>query len=286
MVKKLIKYDFKSYLRILLPVQLIVIGIAAINRFIQIFEPPTVPGTNTLAFFGMYSESGSSPVYDGIFTSSIILYYISIAVCLIITIIVAIVRFYQGMYSNEGYLNHTLPVTPAQHITAKLLTSMIFSVGSAFAIFLSFMVITAGDLNIEIFKAAFYLFGKQYRNIGFNAVLLIFEFIVMLIASFFAMYLKFYCCLSIGQLANKRKILVAFAAFFGIYILKQICGTVIIIYAAVNSDIMNELGAWIEANTTSFFHILFCSGIAFYILIGAIYFLVGKHLMSKKLNLA
>ena len=57
MVRKLIKYDFASYMRLLLPVQLILLGIAALNRIVQLFE-------------------NNSSAYGIFFTSSIVLYFI------------------------------------------------------------------------------------------------------------------------------------------------------------------------------------------------------------------
>lgn len=274
MVRKLIKYDFMSYLRILLPVQLILIGVALINRIIQLFEPPLAE-----------NGSGSSAIYSTIFTSSLVLYIMSIAVCLVITVIVAIVRFYQGIYTSEGYLNHTLPVTAAQHIWAKLLTSMLFFVGSLFAVFISFMIITAGDLNIEIFKAGFYLLGKAFNSYGANIALYIIEGIIVLLLSLTAMYLKFYCCLSVGQLAKKRKILLAFGVYFGIYVVKQIIATVFIATVAVNFELMDRIGEWISVNGTAFIHIMLCGGIIFYAVLSLVYFLINRYLMSKKLNL-
>ena len=274
MVRKLIKYDFMSYLRILLPVQLIVIGVALINRIIQLFEPPLTE-----------SGTGSSTIYNSIFTSSLILYIISIAVCLLITIVISVVRFYQGMYSSEGYLNHTLPVTPTQHIWAKLLTSMLFFVGSLLAVFISFMIITAGDLNIEIFKAAFYLLGKAFNAYGSNVALYIVEGVILVLLTCSAMYLKLYCCLSVGQLAKKRKILLAFGVYFGIYVLKQIIATVFITTAAVNFELIDIIADWISINGTASIHISLCGGIVIYAILSVVYFLINKYLMSKKLNL-
>ena len=279
MVKKLIKYDFMSYLRILLPVQLIVIGVALINRIIQFFEPP-------LTKTGYGFEVGTSAVYNSIFISSLVLYIISIVVCLLITVILSVVRFYQGMYSSEGYLNHTLPVTAAQHIWAKLLTSMLFYLGSLFAVFISFMIITAGDLNIEIFKAGFYLLGKAFNSYGANIALYILEGVILLLLSVTAMYLKLYCCLSVGQLAKKRKILLAFGVYFGIYVVKQIIATIFITIAAVNNELMERISEWISDNGIAFIHIMLCGGIIFYAVLSLVYFLINKYLMSKKLNLA
>lgn len=279
MVKKLIKYDFMSYLRILLPVQLIVIGVALINRIIQLFEPPLTQN-------GYGVDTGSSAVYNSIFVSSLVLYIISIVVCLLITVILSVVRFYQGMYSGEGYLNHTLPVTASQHIWAKLLTSMLFYLGSLFAVFLSFMVITFGDVNIEVFKAAFYLLDKAFNSYGANIALYIVEVVILALSAATAMYLKLYCCLSVGQLAKKRKILLAFGVYFGIYVVKQIIATVFIATVAVNFDLIDRIGEWISVNGIAFIHILLCGAIVFYAVLSLVYFLINKYLMSKKLNLA
>ncbi len=287
MVKKLIKYDFQSFIRLLLPVQLILIGIAAINRIIQLFEPAN-SNVDDLFYYaiGHTGIQSSATVYRTIFVSSIVLYVIAIIVCLLMTVIVSIVRFYQGMYTNEGYLSHTLPVTPAQHIFAKLLSSLIFTLGSLFAVFLSFMVITMGDMNIEIFKAFFYMMGKAFGLYGAHMGLYILEFIILAVVGACFIYFKLYCCISVGQLVQKKKVLLAFGVFFGIYVVKQIIGTIIIITVTMNYELMAEIGDWIAKHGTAFTHILFCSGIVFYALFGLIYFLISKHIMSKKLNLS
>lgn len=267
MVKKLIKYDFRSYLRLLLPVQLILIGIAALNRFIQIFE-------NT-----------KSDIYNNIFVSSVVLYVIAVIVTSLLTSIVAIVRFYQGMYTNEGYLNHTLPVTPAQHIWAKLLISFIFDLGTVLAFFLSFMVITAGDMNLEIFKAAGYLIGKMFGEFGSETVLYAIELLVFMTVVQLTAYLMLYFCISVGQLARKKKILLAFGVFFGLYVITQIIATVIIITVTLNFAFVENVFKWIADNGHAAAHIIICSEILISAVLGLVYFLITKFIMSKKLNL-
>ena len=273
MVSKLIKYDFRSYFRLLFPVQLIILGFALINRIIQFFEPP------------LDTVGGASTVYNGFFISSLVLYIISIIVCIVMTVIVGIVRFYQGMYTSEGYLNHTLPVTPTQHIFAKLLTSFIFCLGGLLAIFLSFMVITIGDVNIEVFKAFFYLAGKFFARFGANGGLYVLEFILLLCAAAFFVFIKLYCCISIGQLVNRKKILLAFGVFFGIYVVKQIIGTVFVIFVVLNPELFDRFGVWIGQHPELFVHLIFIFAILYHALFGLMYFLITKYIMSKKLNL-
>lgn len=267
MVKKLIKYDFQSYFRLLLPVQLILIGIAAMNRLIQLFENP------------------DSTVYSTFFISSLVLYGIAIVVLLLMTVIVSIIRFYQGMYTNEGYLNHTLPVTPSQHITAKLLTSVLFYLGSLLAVFVSFVVITLGDVNIELFKAFGYLVKQYFIELGFQGAVYILEAVLALIALRITTFLLYYFCISVGQLVSKKKILLAFGVYFGIYVLSQIIGTVAILLVTLSPDWLVDLMDWLTEYPQIAVHIYLCGALIGEALLGTVYFLLTKFIMSKKLNL-
>ena len=267
MVKKLIKYDFQSYFRLLLPVQLILIGIAAVNRIVQLFE-------NT-----------DSTVYTSIFISSCVLYGVAIAVLLLMTVIVSIVRFYQGMYTNEGYLSHTLPVTPAQHIAAKLITSVLFYLGSLLAVFLSCMVITLGEVNIEIFKAFGYLVKQFFRELGAQGAVYILEGVLALIALRITTFLLYYFCISVGQLVSRKKVLLAFGVYFGLYVISQIIGTVFIIIVSLSPEWLENLMDWLTENPYIATHIYLCGMLIGEVVLGTVYFLFTKFIMGKKLNL-
>lgn len=269
MVKKLIKYDFSSYLKLLLPVQMILLGIAAFNRIIQIFEDK------------------SSTVYNIVFGSSMALYVVSIIVALVLTFIVSIVRFYQGMYSNEGYLSHTLPVTPTQHIFSKLITTMLFYLGTIASIILSFIIVTLGEMNIEIMKATGFLIGRYTEYSDGNFILYLIEFVLLIFVSFISSTLCMYFCISVGQLAKKRKILLAFGVYFGLYVLSQMFGTIlIVVFSTISFTTMYNLTYWISQNTAAFFHIILIGGIVLELIMSLIYFLIIRFIMSKKLNLA
>ena len=266
MVKKLIKYDFSSYFKLLFPVQLVLIGIAALNRIVQIFE------------------NDSSP-YSIIFYSSLILYIISIIVLMVMTTIVAIVRFYQGMYTKEGYLSHTLPVTPTQHIWAKLLTSVLFIFGSLIAIFLSFNVITLGDVNIEIYKALGYWLKDFFTVFKGNGILYVVEFLSVILIAVVTEFLRYYFCISVGQLVSKKRILLAFGVYFGLYALSQVFGTIVVILITISPSWLVSLGSWLTAHPNAAVHIILCVTFVVELVLAALYFLFTKLIMSKKLNL-
>ena len=272
MVGKLIKYDFMSFFRLLFPVQLIIIGIAAISRIVQIFE-------------------NDSSAYKISFISSIVLLSISCVVALIMTIVISIVRFYQGMYSNEGYLSHTLPVTPAQHIIAKLIVSIIFEIGSIFAIFLALNVVTLGEVATEVYKAGFYLFGEALEMMQGHVILYLIEAIVLLLVWEATAFLMFYFCLSIGQLVNRKKILLAFGVFFGLYMLAQIFFTIMIITGtalAQNDSWINlarDVLDWVAVHRLGTIHLVLCGMILINGIFGFVYFIITKLIMTVRLNL-
>ena len=268
MVRKLMKYDFASFMRLLLPVQLILLGIAALNRIVQLFE----------------SESNT---YSIVFTSSIVLYVISIIVALVLTLVVSVVRFYQGMYSNEGYLSHTLPVTPTQHIVSKLLTSVLFFLGTFLSVFLSLNIVTLGEMNIEIYKAIGFLFGRFFTYTHWHMALYIVEVILLVLAVMISSLLCLYFCISVGQLAQKKKILLAFGVYFGLYFISQVFGTILIVIVSVlNLEFLMEIIDWFTYHPIAFGHIFLCGLIVYQLIISLIYFLISRYIMSKKLNLA
>ena len=102
MVKKLMKFELASYMRSLLPFQLILLGIALLHRFVQLFE-------------------NDGDAYWTFFSSSTAIIIIACIVTLVATVALCIARFYKNMFTGEGYLSFTLPVTVHQHIRANYL---------------------------------------------------------------------------------------------------------------------------------------------------------------------
>lgn len=273
MVGKLIKYDFMSFFRLLLPVQLVIIGIAVINRIIQIFE--------------RYDTVS----YEIVFTSSIVLLVIASIVAIVMCFIIAIVRFYQGMYSNEGYLSNTLPVTPAQHLWSKLLTSMIFAVGTFFAIFIAVNIATLGDVGAELYKAGGYLFARGFSFLHGHLILYMLEGIVFLLLSEAVSFLMVYFCISVGQLANRKKILLAFGVYFGLYVLAQIASTIIIILGVILSGtpfieaLGKAIGDFATSHPIATVHIAMLIAIIVNAVFGLVYFLISRAIINRRLNL-
>ena len=273
MVGKLIKYDFMSFFRLIFPVQIIIIGLAGLNRIVQIFET-------------------QSSTYKTVFISSIVLLCVACVVALVMSYVVAIVRFYQGLYSNEGYLSHSLPVTAAQHITSKLIVSILFELGTVLAIFIGANVAAIGEVGVEVYKAVGYVAKEIFAQVHFNGVLYILEGIIFLLLAMATSLLMMYFCISIGQLVNRKKILLAFGVLFGLYMLGQILGTIGIIVGPIIAQneafrmFLQDIYDWYAAHLTAGIHISAWIMILLEAIFGFVYFLITERIMTKRLNLS
>lgn len=250
---------------------MIVLGIAMVNRLIQLFE-----------------VKGSS-VYESVFVSSIVLLSIACIVSLVMTFILSVVRFYQGLYSTEGYLSHTLPVTPSQHIFAKLLVSLIFVVGTILSIFIAINIATLGDVNIELYKALGYLIRKAFAEYGFHAAMFSLEGLIWAIVSMCNTLLIFYFCLSIGQLAPRKKVLLAFGVLFALYIVTQILTTIVIIIVAISpiwfENLYDSIMTFFDSYPYLSMYLMILFSIMNALVQATVFFLISKTIMKRKLNL-
>ncbi len=266
MVKKLMKYDFLSYMRKLLPMELILLGVALLTRLVLFFE------------------DRSSPVYIIVFTSSMIAYVITMIVCLIWSFAAVVTRFYRNMFTSEGYLSFTLPIKSTQHLESKLISGVCVIFITVLNAIISFFVVMSGDPAIEIVKALNYLGIRAVDSLGAHFWFYALEIILYVVLSTVSTILLFYACICIGQLAKKSKVLIAFLVYFAQYFVTQVVETFLIVILSTTGfywDLIN----WFTENVREGFHVLGWISILFTVTLSAIYYLVCAHIMDKKVNL-
>lgn len=272
MVKKLFKHEFIAYMRALLPMHLIMLGVGALTRFVYFFE-------------------GDTTIFKIIGGSSVVAFVISCIVCAVLTFANTVTRFYKNMYTHEGYLTFTLPVTNDQHILVKAATAVAVIVLNFFAIFISICVATAGEFTIELFYAIGYIAVKATENVGWQLWLYILELVVWLLVSLFGQVFLFYSCISLGQLSNKNRIAMAIGVYFIYYFITQVFSTGFIVMMSVISytdwfiKAMDSLGLFAVDHPYVFVHLVFLISIVFSAVYGALFYFITRTVMKKKLNL-
>lgn len=138
----------------------------------------------------------------------------------LITFVVVILRFYQNMFTGEGYLTFTLPVKTGQIVFSKLL------VGLMIMLVPLIVTVTVGIsfLNVNQFTEIAVSFIREYLKAGYSPLTLILVGITIVI-SMIIQIMDFYLAMSFGQLANRNKVVFSIIAYIGIYMVKQVVGT-------------------------------------------------------------
>lgn len=268
MVKKLLKHEFLAWMRVMPILYGIMLAVAAINRCIQLF--------------------GNDSIYYGIiFGSGIFMYVAALMAGIVAPMIFGVVRFYRNLFTGEGYLSFTLPVTPANHLWVKALTAVCFSILSVVVAVLSGVIITAGEVFSEIWKAAAYLLDMIPEKLGGHVALYCMEAAVFAVLGVFASYLLYYMYICIGQLSRKNRILAAVGAYFAVYVISQIFGTGVglLLLILEEAGVLERVSQFVIRNPVETVHIAQCGGILINAALSAVCYLVCHRIIRKKLNL-
>lgn len=259
MLGKLIKYELKATARTLIPLYIVLLMFALINKLFM--------GTDNNINMDLL---GGIPVMISMFA-----YGCTMAAVFIITFFVIVQRFYKNLLGDEGYLMNTLPVPTWMNISSKLGVSVIWSIVSGIVAVLSVIIMAYSQ---DMFKDLFDNFAKitsyipqEYYGFGLEIILYVF---VSMIASTLMLYLS----ISIGHLFNKRRILASFGSFI---VLNMIINTVQAIIQAI-TFVANESS--IMANETNFMgaiHVL----LVWEILLAVVFFIGCNYIIKNKLNL-
>ena len=271
MVRKLFKHETAAFLRIWLPMQIILLSVALLGRVIQIFE-------------------SDAQVYSIVWGSSIVTYVIAVIVSLVLITVFSITRFYKNLFTTEGYLSFTLPVTVTQHIAVKAIAAVLFEMGTVISVFISFAVITFGEVFAEVMKAGSYLLRVAFDILGAHLPVYAAEFFLVLTAVFAANFLFFYTCIAIGQFSRKNRALAAVGVYFAFYITFQAIATVFIAIVAVFYDqiyegILLPISKAMEAHPQASVHVIMCGMLLLLCIFSLIAFAVTRYIAKNRLNL-
>ena len=228
MLGKLIKHEFKFTYKTMLVIYIMAI-VSTLGYIFFVAERFS------------YSSSGPSrnetlAQIQNVLAVTFAFAYVIIVISLtILTYILMCERFYKSMYSEQGYLTHTLPVSPLSNLNARLITSIIWLLVSGIILTLSILAISSAESPYyfsdllrslkysELDSAAMYAFGWHLP------VLLLMLLLLILAACANALLLVF-AALSLGQLANLHKIRAAIGFGVALGFLEQIIVTMIMVH--------------------------------------------------------
>ena len=258
MLGKLMKYEWQSTWKLLLPANLLIV-VMTFFACIAI----------RLNFDDIRNEGI-------LFSAAMILvtYVGSMFVVMIGTAVYLIYRFYTSTFGDQGYLLHTLPVDKHNIIIAKAVVSTAWVLFSSFLIYLSVLFIFASEEGVipELMDSMeVFVVRAGGPSTLFAGVMTLIAFVVSILAR----VLKVAACLSLGQLSANHKLLMSFAFYFGIYLLQQIISS---FYYAFLGLVNRRLDGFYYGET---WEVTLIAGLIYTVL----FYAVTWYTMEKKLNL-
>lgn len=262
MLGKLINYEFKATARYYIPLLVITMCLAIVNKIFLVS--------------GWFSKGGVFSIISGIFIFSFILLLMGVFIggmCLLIF------RFFKNFLTEEGYLMFTLPVKVSSLIWSKLIIAV-------FWLFISVIVAIGSILFLVWEKEVIYELGRiwdeltsMFHAFHINERLFIAEAILLGIVSLIQELLFFYACIAIGQVISKHKIIGAFASYFILNIVQQIIFS-IAAFAPFLRTINNE-----SLVVSTMTNIMMPITILLTFVFSIAYFVITNYILSRKLNL-
>ena len=287
MLKKLLKHEFRATRRFFLPAYGIFVILLVLER-LSILAAPLTEGEGYFATM--------SAITMGIITALTI---IGLFALLISPMVFNAVRFYRNMLGDEGYLTFTLPVSVDQLILSRLFTAMTWQILTGLVVFLfggAFVFSLEPEAFAGLFEELSMVFGYALDSAGGWLGVIALEILIMVLINIACQLLLMYAAMSIGQIANRHKLLASFGAYIGINTamswLLSISMTLFVLTLsngwADNLVSQLELAAASNDFTIVFiFYAAFCLiCILIYGLLALGYYFLTRYFLSKKLNLA
>ena len=275
MLRKLYKYDLKSVSLLLVILHAVLLVYTVIGR-IGIFIAERAQAFVSPEASRLWGIAGA------FYIVGFILFILAIVIA---TVVYLAVRIQKNLFSDEGYLTHTLPVKPTQILWSKVFVIWTWSVIDFICVMISvFTLITYKDTLPEILKGASTFFGTLFGSFGFTNWL---EEVITLLAGlsqyfgFYPLLLLFAMCL--GNLFKSHKIMGTLLSFFGLNIVLSFLSTMI-------TFIIPGLSPFMQANITQdnlsvYSGRLMIFTLVWNILFSAIFFVGSRYILTKKLNL-
>ena len=238
MLNKLVKYDLKAGRRIFGAMYLFIMICAVITRIMA-------------ALGGIENMDSNGSVFFYFYAGSFFLMILSIVVSCTITVVWIILRYRNNLLRDEGYLMHTLPVTPVSLYFGKMTSSIIWFLADIIVIFAAFIisglpkVLGIGWDDFVRFRINM---GKSVYYINGSIFILLFA--VLLFIALYMTLAQIFASLNIGYVLpfgkGSSRDLMSIVVYIITYIIMQIIGFITVVVTAFISigqsgfELMNE----------------------------------------------
>lgn len=285
MLGKLIKHDFISTRKVFISTSILLVAITLFGSLSL--------GTHLLQRQAMMPLS----------LSLLVIYILMILSINTITTLYLVVYFYRNLFSPQGYLSFTLPVSPWSLLHAKIIVGTLWHIlitilvtGSALAMvistigyqeFANFMqqlfysqTITTLDGELSTITSSVSVFNF----LGYTPI----QFVIIVVAFFLSSCIYSvsmgYASVTLGQLYSKHKVAGIVVAYIALQIITQIITSIVSIIIMFQT--MLHPSTYDDMLFARMYKPFFPTLIFIYVAFSFVYYIVSGYIMNRKLNLS
>ena len=268
MLKKLIKYDMRAIGKLALPILAVVAGV-----ILLIFTLIGLVMSNTdMIVRNLFSFLGIYVLAIGVLGGNTVVSFF------------VLFRYYQNLFTDQGYLSFTLPVTPSQHLCSKVVTAFLWNIiilavnAIALTLGVFVMLIISDKLGFTSLEAFLYTVSTSVRDF-FNTLVSEFNLssasfigilFVLIVCRSLCSILEVFFAMTVGGLMRRAKVITGLGVYFAIQ--------------TALSTIGNILSTFFTWNDLSPLFYLLPFAIL-YLVLCVVFFAWTRSLLDKKLNL-
>ena len=225
MIGKLIKYEFKHTSKTMFTTW-IVLAAATLMGSLALYRLDQ----------GNHSDTTFSVVMNVIM---LVLYIIALIGIFYVDFIYLCYHYYKTMYSSQGYLTHTLPLSPAAAFSVKIFAFFIWMLASSVLLVISVLVLLNVGSGGEFFSTiSTFMWDEFIQSVnelfGISAPFLIFIFIADTFLGILWRILWVTTSMAIGQLFQSGRTGFSILAGFCIYMVNQVVNTILLAASGYN----------------------------------------------------
>ena len=184
-----------------------------------------------IAMYGDSDPAGTeNQLQEIFFTAAMVFYVLGVFALFVVSYVYMCVHFYKTMYSDQGYLTHTLPVGQMSIFNVKLLVSLCWLMLSLIIMFVSIFALGCAANRGFSFDADFDMLMVDFQNLfGMSLHTFSIYMIFAMILSCLQYLLMVFASGSIGQLFTKHKVGASIGAGIVFYMSGQIVSSIILV---------------------------------------------------------
>lgn len=266
MLRKLLKYEFKSTCRTFFVVYVVMAALSiltgAMDRVNSSYDEEVMP----------------------LWMILMLLTAMFFAAATVITAVLNINRFYKGLFKDEGYLVHTLPVRPWQIIAAKLIPAVVWTIATMAVMMVSMIMMMAFSTALTgvDWRGFFSSLGYVLSRLDFADISGVLQILLMLLILLVSTVLQVYASLSIGQLFPRHRVAWSVAGWF---VLGSVQSVTLNLLDWLETTFVLKDASILELTFSGSFDLGFAIAMVYYLIWCAAFWAITQLVLSRGLNL-